>query len=208
MKEHPILFNGEMVRAVLGGRKTQTRRVILPQPTKQDGKTWLALIGDNAYMYSGQKPNGEFWQMPIFKCPYGQPGDRLWVRETWREVGSAMMSDDSIPKLKCDVRYCADDPLDGPWRPSIHMPRWASRITLEVVAVRVERVQDITEADARAEGVTLRYDDPNRVDRRCPKYAEAFHTLWDSINASRGYGWDANPFVWVVEFQGFERAGL
>jgi hypothetical protein len=200
VKEHPILFNGEMVRAILEGRKTQTRRVILPQPTKQDGKTWLALIGDNAYMYSGQKPNGEFWQMPIFKCPYGQPGDRLWVRETWREVGSAMMSDDSIPKLKCDVRYCADDPLDGPWRPSIHMPRWASRITLEVVAVRVEKIQDITPNDCRAEGMPATNTDIGA------RYA--FGMLWNIINASRGYGWDANPFVWVVEFKVVERAGL
>jgi hypothetical protein len=120
-----------------------------------------------------------------------------------------MMSDDSIPKMKCDVRYCADDPTDGPWRPSIHMPRWASRITLEVVAVRVERVQDITEADARAEGIAAYVEyGGGSVETLIQGNRHSFRELWDSINASRGYGWDANPFVWVVEFQGFERAGL
>jgi len=172
MKERPILFSSEMVRAILDGRKTQTRRVVNPRCA--------------------------------YKCPFGRPGDRLWVRETfhtcphcdgmvayraggWKRGESFSWDDLSPLRPKCAAHG---------WKPSIHMPRWASRITLEVVNVRVERVQDITDADAIAEGVKL----PG-VTQYEGRARDAFKALWDSINAKRGYGWDVNPRVRVVEFR-------
>lgn len=162
MKERPIIFSGEMVRAILAGRKTQTRRVIKPQPVIQDGV---------AFFKTGQR------------CPYGQIGDRMWVREAW-------IRNSGVPA------YRADDPSwpgETPkWKPSIHMPRWASRITLEIVNVRVERLQDITVGDAWAEGC------PNSDVNVIPDW---FIPLWAGINAARGNGWDDNPWVWAIEFK-------
>lgn len=171
MKERPILFSGPMVRAILEGRKTQTRRVVKPQPAH------IAGIGTvlNIDTITGKA------------CPYGKPGDRLWVRETWDGVrldgGGALVS----------YRADGDKPVtdDGRWHPSIHMPRWASRITLEVVSVRVERLQEISEEDAMAEGVALAENYRGPVAH--------FASLWEQIN---GLGsWNANPWVWVVEFR-------
>lgn len=163
MTDRPILFSTEMVQAILEGRKSQTRRVIKPQPP--EGLKWMGwVIGT-----SGDDKNlgAACWvdEFPLSKkehyakCPYGQPGDRLWVRETWLE--------DHIPELNPNEHGCIHykangythqiiiDGWKGCWRPSIFMPRWASRITLEVVSVRVERVQDISEEDAKAEGVNF-----------------------------------------------------
>lgn len=174
MKERPILFSGEMVRAILDGRKTQTRRVIKPQ-----GEPYT--IED----------------VDVLKCPYGIPGDRLWVRETFADLRGMGFGH--------KWAYRADTPEGSEsdririgygvrWKPSIHMPRWASRITLEITDIRVERVQDITYIDAKAEGVEYEkgYTDPR----------EAFATLWNSINAKRDYGWAMNPWVWIIEFKG------
>lgn len=187
MRERPILFSGPMVRALLAGTKTQTRRAIKPQPyvDEMGNACW------NGWNY-GQDTSGR----PLFKtlaspiplsrmkrvlCPYGQPGDRLWVREAWAA-------------LTTGFAYRADPIWNSPpaarWIPSIHMPRAASRITLEVTEVRVERLQDISEADAVAEGA---FTDP-----ACPAY-DAYRSLWESINGPGS--WDANPWVWVVEFQ-------
>lgn len=190
-KESPILFTGEMVRAILDSRKTQTRRVIKPNP-------------DIAGHWKGwTKERTDHW---IRMCPYGRPGDHIWVRESW---GTNSRWDDVKPSLlnsgpiPANIFYAADfaagvhpDRLDR-WRPSIHMPRWASRITLEITGVRVERVQEITGADAVSEGV---------CDAEDCKMADFVHRamyekLWDSINAKRGYGWDAKPWVWVIEFR-------
>ncbi|MDD5397412.1 MAG: hypothetical protein PHW24_05170 [Candidatus Moranbacteria bacterium] len=176
MKEHPILFSGEMVWAILEGRKTQTRRVIKPQPNKL--KTEQGLL-------FAQYPNDEYWYG--LKCNYGYAGDHLWVRESWRPLDD----DISVSKLGPGdtIYYRADyvgEALDGKWRPSIHMPRWASRITLEIVNVRVERVQDISEEDAEAEGT---------------KSIDSFHILWDIINHARDYGWETNPWVWKICFK-------
>ncbi len=140
-------------------------------------------------------PDNRMTEPRTWRCPYGQPGDRLWVRET-----HAL----NVPGCDDGVSYRADhnDPRgDGPahpmeWRPSIHMKREHSRINLEVTGVRVERVQDITEADARAEGVTAD-DEP----RGGAYWVTKFARLWDSINAKRGYSWESNPWVWVVEFK-------
>ena len=179
MKERPILFSGSMVRALLDGRKTMTRRVCkeLDHTAERLAVEWAST-----------------------HCPYGVPGDRLWVRETWRN-GTPMLNG---PDLNGAVAYRADYPDSGhliKWRPSIFMPRRASRITLEIVSVRVERVQDISEADAKAEGV--RQPVPGswyrHVKRDC--YRCGFEALWDSINAKRGYGWDVNPWVWIIEFK-------
>lgn len=185
MKERPILFSGEMVRAILEGRKTMTRRVIKPQPAGE----WAA-PGKTA-------------------CPYGQPGDRLWVRETWRKTNWTDEPNRGEWRVFWRATEKEDSRNNGLWRPSIHMPRWASRILLEVVSVRVERVQDISEEDARAEGVEWQNERPcwvNYLDREdwSPTARDSFRTLWDSINAKRGYGWDANPWVWVVEFKKIE----
>ncbi len=181
MSEHPILFSAAMVKAILEGRKTQTRRVIKPQPIHNiKHREYIAVI-------DGSKK----------QCPYGQPGDRLWVRETWQlseEAGMYYPETGRLPDTLCE--YAADysevERKDGgPWKPSIFMPRWASRITLEVVKVRVERLQDMSYEDAVAEG----------IDHIYPQGRLQFRMLWDSINAKRGYGWDVNPWVWVVEFK-------
>lgn len=166
MKERPILFSGPMVRAILDGRKTQTRRVVKPRQGMLDDWTGLP-------------------------CPYGKPGDRLWVRETCyfeQPHGEVIYRADPGSEKALDPEFTGLR-----WRPSIHMPRWASRITLEIVNVRVERLQDIRVDDARAEGVTAKWP------------VHGFRNLWQSIN---GFGsWDANPWVWVVEFRNMERSG-
>ena len=190
MKERPILFSGSMIRAILADRKHMTRRVIKPQPTKEyKYQTWH---DSNTYEWDMDHPLSRHKDFHQARCPYR--ADRLWVRETWRESGSNMGRD--IPSVPCDVYYRADDGYsDGPWRPSIYMPRWASRITLTVKNVRVERLQDITPQEARAEGVCGRdmHIDSNAI--------YWFKRLWDSINKKRGYEWNVNPWVWVVEFE-------
>jgi len=239
MKERPILFSGPMVRAILEGRKTMTRRVVNTGRFKQDD--WdISPTSDGYRIFRGSKDDIVFntacgrparsMQDKIIRCPYGQPGDRLWVREKFRR----WLSPDHAGWIIC---YAADgkvvysdvqpeddmDFFDEPknWKPSIFMPRWSSRLLLEVTAVRVERVQDISEADARAEGLSeitkdgrlFKYGIPDRdglpgTDNDGWPWSEwtadprqAFRKLWNSINAERGYGWDANPWVWVVEFK-------
>ncbi len=183
MPEKPILFSAPMVRALLAGTKTQTRRAVKPQPQDEVfqhpvSRQWLESV------------NGEESGL---RCPYGQPGDRLWVRETWTPCG---------PLPTDGVLYRSDFP-EGPlsikFKPSIHMPRWASRITLDITDVRVERLQDISEADAQAEGCPIECMSPTGDDSGSAIYGPAgYRALWDTIN---GHGsWDANPWVWVVEF--------
>lgn len=181
MKEKPILFSGPMVRALLAGTKTQTRRVV-----KGEALRWLV---DDKFT------PGFVADSENRLCPYGQPGDRLWVRETW----AAPHSDDGRPprSIQCDqvsIHYAATEVRGGLlWRPSIHMPRWTSRITLEVTGVRVERLQDISDADALAEGV-------DRTNTSIVGYAKKrYQQLWESINGPDS--WVLNPWVWVVEFK-------
>ncbi len=205
MKERPILFSGPMVRALLDGTKTQTRRAIKPQ-----FNCLLAIFPGVSIL-----TNLLFRRKDqTINCPYGGPGDRLWVREKWRESGSGQAGDGKIPKTPVPVVYASDGDWGGPWRPSIHMPRWASRINLEVTDVRVERLQKITADDAIAEGIErvggtfsccpwrnyLR-GTPGEMDMECSCPRRSFQTLWDSINAKRGFGWDTNCWVWVVEFE-------
>jgi hypothetical protein len=225
MKERPILFSGEMVRAILDGRKTMTRRVIKPQPEDglHDHDRFPLSIDSRLTGWWGVVYNtGESRE---WKCPYGQPGDRLWVRETWG-IGTRPHPYDGwidgieyradvemeLHPIPSGVEY---DKYEGVgWRPSIHMPRWASRITLEITAIRVERLQDITEADALREGIAIEW---RAFDRRDlygssghmgfglagQSYSSrgAFQYLWDGINAKRSHGWEENPWVWVIEFK-------
>lgn len=208
MKKRPIIFSAPRVRAILAGQQTQTRRIVMPQP-----KSYLhhAKSGD-AQVYSTDA-NGFRSRNPI-PCPYGQPGDRLWVRETWRLWGGSSFADNgepldpdiligSLASMREDflrsrpLEYYADTGDEGPWRSPIHMPRWASRILLEITAVRVERLQEISEEDAEAEGVR------NSLHLHGGRFArENFAHLWWTIYGDNGYGsWEANPWVWVIEFR-------
>ncbi len=204
MKERPILFSGPMVRAILEGRKTQTRRVMNPQPTQwttdEHGFIWPAI----PTRIGGETVCG------LMQCRHGMKGDILWVKETWREGSDG-------------IEYRADDedPTLLKWKSPLFMPRKYSRITLEIVNVRVKRVQDISDDDAKAEGLRAswliyRTGDAEHNARRTAiyeKYGRAvadtheanerdeFAYLWDSINEKRGFGWDVNPFVWCILFQ-------
>lgn len=176
MKERPILFSAPMVRAILDGRKTQTRRIVKPQP--------------KYYAHSGVLASAD--ASHIF-CPYGEPGDMIWVRETFcqTEGGTIIYRADGGKKDAAHVLK------DDRWRPSIHMPRWASRILLEIVSVRVERLIDIPEMDAQQEGYP-----PGATDKYGSDYMsfrEWFEDLWNSINGERSF--EQNPWVWVVEFK-------
>ena len=218
--ERPILFSAPMVRALLEGRKTQTRRICKDamvdhfgeawpaSSTTFDGKEWVARWPEKLQgktVSDGYKSPQE----DRIRCPFGLPIDRLWVRETWglhRHHDYTCWNRDSIAGrtaedllLSWQVAYAADaTSVYDHWRPSIHMPRWASRSTLEGVAVRVERLQGISEEDARAEGVEPPYDEGTLAERY-GSYEEGFERLWKSINGAES--WAANPWVWVVEFK-------
>jgi hypothetical protein len=166
MSEKPILFSTPMVKAILDGKKTMTRRVIKPQPLERIDDSEIILIGN------------EF-------SPY-KIGDILWVRETWNCIS---YDGKTIEKYW----YKADtDNASEKWRPSIFMPREAARIFLKVTGVMVERLQDITEDDAKKEGFSSMKEFYAR---------EKFLHTWDALNAKRGHGWDANPWVWVIQFE-------
>jgi hypothetical protein len=193
MKECPILFSAPMVRAILDGRKTQTRRVVKPQPDTMGERLSMRYL---PYWHVGGFRTLASAPNPI-RCPYGVPGDRLWVRETWRPVGLDTPLSECVDASDVEFAATSDEAALAVlrWRPSIHMPRWASRILLEVVSVRVEPVQDISAEDVIAEGLPA--DMPmSRAD-----WISSFSGLWDAINAKRGYPWTSNPWVWVVEFK-------
>jgi len=190
-KERPILFSAPMVRALLDGTKTQTRRILKSNcqeiSERDDGSRWpWSEHPDTA---------GDHWHA----CPYGQPGDRLWVRETFSDVYGA--GGDEV-RRKQEVIYRANGETDpyvigGRWTPSIHMPRWASRILLEIVNVRVERLQDIGSEEIEAEGVVT--SDADIMQHGCRARVLDWQRLWEGINGAGS--WDANPWVWVVEFK-------
>ena len=226
MKERPILFSTEMVRALLDGRKTMTRRLVKPQPSKDDYTLWTQNGGD-------KKDNGKHrWgkvlnnlleaDKEMFSCPYGQIGDILWVRETWADLRGMGFSIDDFPRL---VAYKADSKDEGleiakeygiKWKPSIFMPRSASRISLRITNIRVERLNDITEEDAIREGVEKNIE-PGQESKWEPDYGykdytakdldgfpcftaiDSFKSLWGSINGENS--WAENPWVWVIEFE-------
>ena len=206
MTEKPILFNTEMVRAILDGRKTQTRRLVKPQPVYDDGLWELGGAGwSDSHVTIHPVPGHSLWErQPV------QPGDVLWVRETWQY----------IPESDVDgfYVYAADreDPAEWKWRPSIHMPRKAARLFLQVMGVRIERLRDITAKDAFNEGTgklfleDIAYGDKDYecdLDDEYGMAREQFAWLWESTlkkdNLER-YGWWANPWVWVIEFERFD----
>ena len=198
MKERPILFSGSMVNAILDGRKTQTRRVMKPQPNYMNRafETLKSMVTNISKR----------------KCPYGEVGDRLYVREKWQPLyeycnpdggiigacfrhrgGGRVFNTKHNPSRHIDDTY--------PRKPSIHMPKWAAGIWLEIFAIRYERVQDISIKDAKAEGCVG--GEPLRTGKQNGRVTAKFKfiQLWDSINKKRGYGWEVNPWVWVVEFK-------
>jgi hypothetical protein len=225
MKYRPILFSGEMVRAILEGRKTQTRRPV------KNGHVGRMMMGDQK-IWPYKIENS--CNVPML-CPYGQPGDLLWVRETFALESNYGYGSDYLPpfndsrpvkweynedegKFWTQCYYRATDPEpslcceeddckqceengEGPhWRPSIHMPRWASRITLEITNVRVERLREISEEDAEAEGSLLGGTNDQNGDER--NYVEGFMNIWEEINGPGA--WKKNPWVWVIEFKKYE----
>ncbi|EKZ5349557.1 morphogenetic protein [Klebsiella pneumoniae] len=218
MKERGMIFNGEMVRAILDGRKTQTRRIIKPQPE-------ATLSGSLSGKWLSRPLNGLL--LPKIEdiaihCPFGVVGDRIWVRETFQgplfdyDLMDSYCKDptpfekpefcvykaDGVPAPEF---YDADDELHCCWRPSIHMPRWASRILLEITNVRVERLNAISEEDARAEGIIdggcLNCGEPEPCGCANPEpdATDAFAYLWQSIYGQES--WNANPWVWVISFE-------
>jgi hypothetical protein len=232
MKERPILFSGPMVRTILDDTKTQTRRVVKPQAA--------VLTDEMARALGVQPPAAE--NQPVIPCPYGIPGDRLWVRETWQAIhvsidpetgyGDDVQYAAKIPASNesgwWSIAYAATDPSARdcigdrgfPWRPSIFQPRWASRILLEITDVRVQRLHQISEQDARAEGADKSLTREEMMDRaagwpRLPSHRSGFRNLWDTINgstkperddngnviAARDFSWSANPWVWAITFR-------
>lgn len=200
--ERPILFSGPMVRAILDGSKMQTRRVIRFEDGFSPDRLIYRSTVDGAFTIQ-EDVTGRFVQL---QCPYGKEGDRLWVRETFAVQPFLWEKNHGLQPVHYPASVPRDQIEDYVLKPSIHMPRWASRITLEITGVRVERVQAISEADAEAEGA-MEWWNSKSVDEQASIYngkrgpRAAFEMLWDSINAKRGYGWDANPWVWALEFR-------
>jgi hypothetical protein len=250
VKERPILFSGPMIQAILQGRKTQTRRVVTPQPSPRVARLvrslayagWLEQYdnGDPLGVLTGGRPVQWTSNGKAIKCPYGEAENRLWVREAWGAAGLD-------PLTQCwQIIYAAGGDADKSGdiadyfvatpgkRPSnrlrspIHMPRWASRITLEITGIRAERLQGISTSDCESEGVQYPCHESNtegkvipllRINGRYPPtdYLRAgveydhgslmrahFASGWDELNAKRGFSWESNPFCWVLEFKRLE----
>lgn len=240
ISEKPIPFSAPMVRAILDGRRSMTRLVVKPQPNSKLGNgvpsdavarrpyiefphIWtIESRGIGVRQYEQSTPFSksdaiEYWRE---SCPYGKPGDRLWVQETFSEIPNQKPAGYFTDPKWIDRKYWYEADNDKPtwggkWKPPIFMPRDACRILLEITDIRAERLQEITEEDAIAEGVT--FDVTEEVQREdmvtpgrdscapvliAPK--DAFLSLWDSINKERGFGWDQNPWVWVIEFKKLE----
>lgn len=212
-REKPILFSGPMVRAILAGRKSVTRRVVKPQPPGlAEGYAWSVESDCGLFSWFAER-----WHDPVgfdeqggmetshwntLSCPYGQPGDRLWVREVWR-VRRGSWCGDLVYRADATTRpleFAEATEIDAKhfdstaWRSPIYMPRWASRITLEITEVRVERVQEIADDNAAA----IREGFENTPES-CAWWK--FRETWDALNAKRGFPWEANPWAWRVEFK-------
>jgi hypothetical protein len=234
--ERPILFSGSMVRAILDGRKTQTRRVIKEQPPEEFQPIVERYCPAKVNKRTGEEYAGEeiFGAYDAFgdygfQCPYGGPGDLLWVKETFARIHAGLLQhldpepDNGEPYNNgWSTVFRADglppnwEHYGQPWRPSIFMPRKMSRTDLEIVKVRVERLQEISEEDAKAEGVQIPFvnfpqppDSKFKVGDPLGSYKDHFRVLWDNINGARDrflqpkgpHRWELNPWVWVVEFR-------
>lgn len=245
MKERGMIFNSEMVRAILDGRKTQTRRIMKVQP--ESNQLGLLLITDSTkhsdigkYHWAESNATGNHVRSKLFSSPFGAVGERIWVRETWATLGNEEgcyvdwednlckgdeRSAARIYRASCEQRpgdyglwsipddaywkpHTKEHKFEGAWRPSIHMPRWASRILLEITDVRVERLNAISEEDARAEGIIdggcLNCGEPEPCGCANPEpdATDAFAYLWQSIYGQEN--WNANPWVWVISFERIE----
>ncbi|WP_323115271.1 hypothetical protein [Klebsiella variicola] len=228
MKERGMIFNSEMVRAILSNRKTQTRRVMKVQP--ESNQLGLLLITDSTkhsdigkYHWAESNATGNHVRSKLFSCPFGAVGDRIWVRETWSSDFANYYPNDRVWYAADNNRRLDIEVVDGVrgiyspesdvhvpfrWQPSIHMPRWASRILLEITDVRVERLNAISEEDARAEGIIdgdcLNCGEPEPCGCANPEpdATDAFAYLWQSIYGQEN--WNANPWVWVIEFKRVE----
>lgn len=220
VRERPILFSGPMIRAILDGTKTQTRRVMTPQPLFSEA------LGCWLWDRKGRgmtKPEGANYEPPygfsepnwLHLCPYGALGDRLWVRETW-DVG--FTSYEQWVRYRADAAHqpVADEHRDAllanwdnhpstGWRSPIHMPRWASRISLELTSVRVQRLQDISEEDAIAEGAQA--GESSLTQEMSGSARGDFARIWNELNAQRGYPFADNCWVWALSFTVLQRPG-
>lgn len=225
--EYPIIFSTEMARAILKGEKSQTRRIINPQPIYHPewgtmGFEWK----DKAFTIS------EFKQKMLDYSPYGKTEDILWVRETFCRIDNTEFGGDIWYDYKASPKYAEpgvshpagwenapDDPDALCWKPSIHMPRTAARLFLRIKEINIERLQNISSNDAINEGIKsifymadgLSWCNYLHKDKKTGKYytdfedpIDSFHSLWDSINEKRGFGWNTNPWVWVVKFERIE----
>ena len=239
-----MIFNADMVRAILDGRKTQTRRIMKPQPEPcpRGGHWWPSNMFKTMLHVEEEMQNGKggWGGLVGDACPFGDVGDRIWVRETWATLGNEdgccvdwegnlckgdERSSARIYRASCEQRpgdyglwsipddaywkpHTKEHKFEGAWRPSIHMPRWASRILLEITDVRVERLNAISEEDARAEGIIdggcLNCGEPEPCGCANPEpdATDAFAYLWQSIYGQDN--WNANPWVWVIEFKRVE----
>ena len=222
VKERPIIFSGEMVKAILDGKKTMTRHLVKFKDFTTDSITPLHIeLAEGRYCLFNER-NG--WLIGYPKCKFGEIGDRLWVRETWQEIGPDCL-------LTYKATYPSDlyakrpelenvPPLAGLkergylWKSPMFMPRWASRILLEITDIRVERLQDISEQDCEKEGLRILPASGRYVVSPGDQYfgsashdaVEVFSWLWDSINAKKGYPWSSNPWVWAIELKVIEVA--
>ncbi len=222
ISERPVLMKGEMVRATFADLKTQTRRVTdhlltfgrISEFGKSDTPGYEWHFRDRRGLW-----NDISHDRLMYSCPYGKTGDRLWVRETWVSPHPTIN-----PGKMTDFCYRATNPKPEmlKWKPSIFMPRWASRLTLEITDVRVQQLQDISPEDAIAEGIAsehewdgqpgfgydmgMYYKDYSRSGVMIGDPVQSYRSLWDSINAKRGFGWDKNPFVWVIVFKRLKEA--
>ncbi|MEA4757103.1 hypothetical protein VBQ76_18215 [Klebsiella pneumoniae] len=216
MKERGMIFNGEMVRAILDGRKTQTRRIMAPQPADDIERCIFPNPGAIGWKSSLRHKHGS---TTAHFCPHGKPGDRIWVREAFRVHSRATDVATLVYKAsernswteqtnRVPVSVCNKPATPEKWTPSLHMPRWASRLLLEITDVRVERLNAISEEDARAEGIIdggcLNCGEPEPCGCANPEpdATDAFAYLWQSIYGSDS--WNANPWVWVIEFKRVE----
>jgi hypothetical protein len=218
MSERPMIFSGDSVRAILDGRKTQTRRVIKFPVEKlaiSKDKSWIKAVyqdgGGNWIGWSCDSPDlAEFTKKAYpsgegFRCTYGVPGDRLWVRETWKEIIDQGLGHNSVVYRASDGAW-----LGEKWRSPIFMPRWASRITLKIINIRAERLQEISELDAISEGIEKINNHPHWAWKDYTGNGQdlspifSYQSLWDTLNAKRGYPWESNPFVWVIGIKRIE----
>jgi hypothetical protein len=208
MRERGMIFNAEMVRAILEGQKTQTRRVVKAADGAAGFNEEWDINGEEIFIVLGEKDHtGMNPVLGALACPHGQPGDRIWVRETFRVHSRATDVATLVYKAserqswteqthRVPVSVCNKPAVIEKWTPSIHMPRWASRITLEITGVRVERLNSVSEEDAKAEGA------PTECCVIGDKHFLGFRSLWKSIYGEES--WQANPWVWVIEFKRVE----